>query len=130
VTKGATLGGRSVEILRDTGVLLASLSPGTLDASGKNYSKPTATGKSKRAKAIREGGAQQIFEPGAGEIIVGTNVKYAATHQHGDRKRNIPARPFLPDENNPVPAIWFDRWAVLANKALVVGAELMYRRGV
>ena len=32
---------------------------------------------------------------GQTEAIVGTNVKYAATHQFGDEKRKNPARPFL-----------------------------------
>jgi phage virion morphogenesis protein len=29
------------------------------------------------------------------EAIVGTNVKYAAVHQFGSTKKNIPARPFM-----------------------------------
>ena len=29
------------------------------------------------------------------EAVVGTNLKYAAVHQFGSRKKNIPARPFL-----------------------------------
>lgn len=29
------------------------------------------------------------------KVRIGTNNKYAATHQYGDKKRNIPARPFL-----------------------------------
>lgn len=118
-TKIETLGGRQVEILRDTGVLLNSLGPGRITGSGVNisYSKPPG-----------EGGEEQIFEVGAGEVIVGTNVIYAATHQHGDAGRNIPARPFLPDANHPVPSAWWDRWLRLANKALVVGAEVLYRR--
>ena len=106
---------KNIDILRDTGVLLDSLSPGRL--AGGTYNKPSG-----------EGGAEQIFEIGAGQVIVGTNVKYASTHQRGDARRNIPARPFLPDESHPVPQIWWDRWLKLSNKALVVGAELLYRR--
>ncbi len=119
-TKVETLGGRSVEILRDTGVLLNSLSPGRLTGSGGSvtYSPPSG-----------EGGSEQIFELGAGEVIVGSNVIYFRTHQRGDRKRNIPQRKVLPDAETPVPQAWWDRWQALANKALVVGAELLYRRG-
>lgn len=35
------------------------------------------------------------YKASSDEAIVGTNLIYAATHQFGDKKRNIPARPFL-----------------------------------
>ena len=92
-----------MEILRDTGVLLNSLSPGRWTQSG--YTKPSA-----------EGGEEQIFEVGTGEVIVGTNVEYASTHQRG--RGAIPARPFLPVDH--VPSVWWSRWLGVANKALVV----------
>lgn len=114
-TKVETLGGRQVEILRDTGVLLNSLGPGLL--SGTSYTSPSG-----------EGGEEHIFNLGRGEVIVGTNVVYARTHQRGDERRRIPARPFLPDETHPVPQVWWDRWVRVANKALVAGAELLFRR--
>lgn len=117
-TKVQTLGGRQVQILRDTGVLLNSLGPGRLTGQGTSISYSNPSG---------EGGEEHIFEVGAGEIIVGTNVKYASTHQHGDASRNIPARPFLPDENHAVPSAWWDRWLRAANQALMVGAEILYR---
>ncbi len=127
-TKVVTLGSRSVEILRDTGVLLNSLSPGRLTGSGGSVGYTPPGG---------EGGSEQIFQIGAGEVIVGSNVKYFRTHQRGDsgvdkrgRKRNIPQRKVLPDAETPVPRVWWDRWTALANKGLVVGAELLYRRGV
>jgi len=37
----------------------------------------------------------------ARDVAIGTNLRYAATHQFGDRKRNIPQRQFL----------WFSRSA-------------------
>ena len=119
-TKLETLGGRTVEMLRDTDVLLESLSPGRLTGSGASvsYSKPSG-----------EGGSEQIFQIGAGEVIVGSNVKYLRTHQRGDPSRNIPQRMVLPDDETPVPQVWWMRWTALADKALVVGAELLYRRG-
>ena len=119
-TKAATLGGRTVEILRDVGVLLNSLSPGRLTGSGASVSYSPPGG---------EGGNEQIFAIGAGEVIVGSNVKYFRTHQRGDKGRNIPQRKVLPDAETPVPQVWWERWTVLANKGLVVGAELLFRRG-
>jgi len=119
-TKVQTLGGRQVEILRDRGFLLNSLSPGTLSGSAglTNYSKPAG-----------DGGEEQIFEASAGQIIVGTNIVYAGTHQHGNEERNIPARPFLPDEQNPVPALWWDRWSGVAVQSLAVAARILFARG-
>jgi len=99
-----TLGGRSVEILRDTGILLNSLSPGELQ--GANYSPPSL-----------EGSGYQIFTAGNGEVIVGTNVKYARTHQDGAPDRNIPRRQFLPDENSEIPHSWLDNWGDAARRA-------------
>ncbi len=115
-TKVQTLGSRDVEILRDTGILFNSLSPGLLQ--GARYSKPTG-----------QGGEQQIMETFPGELIVGTNVPYATTHQRGDPSRNVPARPFLPGDNYPVPQIWWDRWLRAANVALVTSIEILFRRG-
>ncbi|MGL4224621.1 MAG: phage virion morphogenesis protein [Vibrio sp.] len=35
------------------------------------------------------------YEAAANEVLIGTNLVYAATHQFGDDERNIPARPYL-----------------------------------
>lgn len=104
-TREETLGDREVEILRDTSVLFNSLSPGELTDAG--YSPPA-----------EDGGENQIFEIGDSQVRVGTNVPYASVHQHGSRQRNIPARPFIPDEDYPVPEIWWQRWIGVANEAL------------
>ena len=64
-----------------------------------------------------------------GELIVGTNVPYASTHQRGNRSRNIPARTFLPGDEFPVPQVWWDRWLRIANRALVVSIEVLFRQG-
>lgn len=72
-------GGTKVEILRDTGRLLASLSPGTPD---------------------------NILRVGPGEVSVGTNVVYARTHHEGRGK--VPARPLWP-ELDSWPQAWWDR---------------------
>jgi hypothetical protein len=95
-TKLMVFGNRPHEILRDTGVLLNSLSPGEIGGDGTIYTAPQPG----------EGGGQ-IFSLLANGVIVGTNVKYAATHQYGDPKRKIPARPFLPTN---APRAWLRRW--------------------
>lgn len=107
-------GSRQVEILRDTGILLNSLSPGQISGSGASivYTKPTG-----------DGGAEQIFDLFESGVIIGTTVKYAATHQNGDKKRGIPARPFLPQR---IPQAWLERWTQTANQATQIAARMLY----
>lgn len=66
-----------VEILRDTGLLFGSLSPGT-------FTKDT------------------ILQAGAGRVIVGTNQK--PWHHRGTRR--LPARPYWPPDGK-LPADWW-----------------------
>ncbi|MEX2176195.1 MAG: hypothetical protein WD872_17670 [Pirellulaceae bacterium] len=110
-------GHRTVQILRDTGVLLNSLSPGKLTGTGAhvNYAPPSA-----------EGGEDQVFEAIGNGVIVGTNVPYAASHNYGDPKRGIPKRQFLPAE---APQVWLDRWADVANQALSIGIRAALEAG-
>lgn len=118
-TKLNVFGSRKVEILKDTGVLLNSLSPGRIvggDGASTEYAKPDG-----------EGGEQQIFETLKNGVIVGTTVPYAASHQYGDPKRGLPARPFLPI--NRVPSLWLERWAKVANGAITIVARLLFERG-
>ncbi len=103
-------GNRPHEILRDTGVLLNSLSPGQIGGDGASYRKPGG-----------DGGDDQVFELIGNGVIVGTNVGYAATHQNGSTKKNIPARPFLPKK---APVVWIDRWSSVLSKAFEVGLRL------
>lgn len=119
MTKLAVFGNRQVEILRDTGVLFNSLSPGTLSGEGASteYVKPNS-----------DGGDQQIFSIGPGNVTVGTNVAYAASHQYGDAKRGIPKRQFLPDNDSQVPPVWWDRWLGIAERALEAGAAILFGR--
>lgn len=110
-TKLQVYGSRKVEILRDTGVLFNSLSPGKISTIGPNatYTKPSEN---------------QIFDTLKNGVIVGTNVPYAAVHNYGHASRpKMPKRQFIPEE---VPEIWWQRWLDLANKALFVGARMMY----
>lgn len=107
---------RKVKILRDTGILFNSLSPGILTKTG--YRKPK-----------KKGGSEQIMDVSAGQVIVGTNVAYADTHQNGSPSRKIPARPFLPRSQSDVPRIWWDRWANVAKDALRLSIAALFKRG-
>lgn len=73
-------GGRQVEILRDTGPLLNSLSPGVATA-------------------------EQVFKVGPGSVIVGTRRKGAAAHHAGIPGR-LPQRRLWP-EPGKWPASWW-----------------------
>lgn len=88
-TKLEVFGNRQVDMLRDTGVLFNSLSPGYLSSDGRDYVKPSA-----------EGGDQQIFEALRDGILLGSNVAYAGAQNS--------SRPFLP---RAIPDAWQNRWA-------------------
>ena len=70
----------SVEILRDTGLLLNTLSPGV--ETGLN-----------------------VFRVLPGEVIVGTNRKWAGIHHRGSRNGRIPQRRLWPE-----PSKWPSNW--------------------
>lgn len=81
-TKLAVLGSRKVDILRDTGELLRSFSPGIED---------------------RPSGADgQIFRTEPGAVIVGSNKK---PQHHRGIKGRLPARPFWPLDGK-IPDAW------------------------
>lgn len=103
-TKLEVYGNRQVDIGRDTGVLLNSLSPGELSSDG-TYSKPSG-----------DGGAEQVFQTLSNGVIVGTNVAYAAAFN----KR----RRFIPEEGK-VPTAWLDRWAAVLHQGVLVGTRLL-----
>jgi phage gpG-like protein len=109
-TKLEVYGNRQVEILRDTGVLFNSLSPGQLDNPGPNatYAKPTG-----------DGGDQQVFQVLGNGVIVGTNVPYAEAHQEGKKPR-----PFLP--TGEVPDEWEQNWLDAGLQAVEVGARMLF----
>jgi hypothetical protein len=109
-------GNRQVEILRDTGVLLNSLSPGQIGGNGlaTSYTKPSGPG-----------GDEQIFHLFNSGVIVGTTVAYAAVHQHGNPSKGIPARPFLPDN---IPPAWLNRWSDVAQQAIAVAARILFQQ--
>jgi phage gpG-like protein len=93
--RGGGKGG--AEILRDTGRLLASLTPG-------------------------QAGNVQRTEPGA--VVIGTNVKYAVFHHHGTAK--IPQRRLWPDPQK-WPARWRAALARQARDGLAKVLDLLVR---
>jgi phage gpG-like protein len=94
-------GNRKVDILRDTGVLFNSISPGYFD--GNDYEKPH-----------REGGEQQVFTALADGIIVGTNVPYAGAHDKGS---GVPKREIFP---KAIPTVWMQRLADVGMQAIAI----------
>jgi hypothetical protein len=82
-------GNRPVEILRDTGLLLNSLSPAV----------------EQPAMATTPGNVpEQVFRTGKKEVIVGTKRKGARAHHRGVPGR-LPRRPLWPD-----PSRWPNSW--------------------
>ena len=106
-TKLEVFGNRQVDINRDTGVLLNSLSPGQIGGSGagSTYSKPSG-----------DGGDQQIFDTLSNGVIVGTNVPYAEAVNA--------QRPFLPVGETP--EAWEADMIDAAAIALREGAAILF----
>lgn len=109
-TKLEVYGTREVEILRDTGILFNSISPGAISTNGPaaSYAPPE----------------NQILEDAPGSLVVGTNVKYANAHQNGIR---VPQRRILPDPDR-IPAGWLDDFAEQATEGFVAAAHEIARR--
>jgi hypothetical protein len=83
------LAGAHAEVLRDTGRLLNSLSPGVRSA-------------------------DRVLRAGPGEVVVGSNVAYLKYHQSARPRRRkadgtprLPRRQVLPDAGRPVPRAWW-----------------------
>ena len=112
--RGGGAGG--VEILRDTSVLLNSISPGQISGGANNlsYSKPNG-----------DGGAEQVFHHLENGVVVGTNVTYGVYHQNGTK--HMPARPFLPD-GQKIPREWKQRWLKAAMQAVRIAARTAFER--
>lgn len=102
-TKLDVFGGRTVDILRDTGLLFRSLNPGVQD---------------------RPSGADgQIFDTPPGAVIVGTNVK--PWHHKGIPGR-LPARPLWPDQ---LPDEWWKAIHAAGVRGLLVALKELLTRG-
>jgi hypothetical protein len=110
-TKLEVFGRRQVDIGRDTGILLNSLSPGELTGGAASvvYTKPPG-----------EGGDQQVFDALSNGIMVGTNVAYAAAFHK--------LRPFLP-QGDRMPEEWRQNMLAIASRAIVAAASHLYAQG-
>lgn len=98
MSKVQVLGGREVEILRDTGRMINSLVPGEMSPSGE----------------VDKGNDDQIFDVGQSSVTIGTNVEYAPPHQTGAPR--LPRRQFLPTDY--IPPSWWDNWMDAAAVAM------------
>jgi hypothetical protein len=98
-TKLEVYGNRVVDILRDTGVLFNSISPGYLD--GNEYTAPAG-----------DGGDKQVFRALQDGIVIGTTVAYAGAHNKG---KGVPKRQIFPER---IPAVWARRWAGVGLQAI------------
>ena len=92
----AQYGSAQVEILRDTGLLLSSLSPGATVP-------------------------EQVFRTGPGEVVVGTNRRGAAAHHRGIPGR-LPQRRLWPEPRTWPTSWWLDiaEQATLGLAAVIV----------
>lgn len=103
-TRLETLGGRTVQMLRDTGELLNSFSPGI-------ENQPS-------------GAEGQVFRTGPGSVIVGTNKK---TWHHRGVPGRLPARPFWPEQ---MPPAWRAKLSETARRGLArIIRDLVSRGG-
>lgn len=88
--------GRSAEILRDTGLLLNTLTPGY-------------------------GGGEQVFEVAHGRVTIGTKRKGASAHHHGTKR--LPQRRLWPDPSKWPVSWWKDMLTQLKQGLLEVAAN-------
>ena len=91
-------GDEQLYILRSTGALMNSISPG-IDPSETRPPVPPP-------KPQGEGGENQVFRLGYGSVIIGTNRKHALTHHEGTAR--IPQRRLWP-EPSKWPQEWWDQ---------------------
>ncbi len=102
VTLMQKYGGTQVDILRDTGLLLRSLTPKVpADAAPTNPPR----------------NPHQVFRTSRGEVIIGTNRDWAYTHHYGIRGR-LPRRRLWPHPSR-WPAAWWDQILVQARAGLI-----------
>ena len=94
--------GVDYDILRDTGILFNSLSPGRVN--GSAYTTPE----------------NQVMNAGTRSIVVGTNVAYAGAHHHGTK--HIPRRALWPDR---MPDAWVSDMVGTALRGLGKAIELV-----
>ncbi len=109
-----TFGSARVLILRDTGLLLNSLSPGVVIGTGPAPQRPTKV-------------KNQVFRLGQGEVIIGTNRKWAGTHHRGMPGR-LPERRLWPDPKTWTPGWWSELTEQAALGLIDIVTFLLTRR--
>lgn len=87
-------GGAKVDILRDTGLLLNSLSPGVVVGASEPPNPPPIP-------------PNQVFRTTNAEVIVGTNRKFCLSHHRGVPGK-IPQRRLWPKPSSWTPRWWSD----------------------
>ena len=102
-TKVQTLGHRQVDMLRDTAILVNSLSAAR--------PKPAAFDSYSATE-------DQLFNVEASAVTVGTTVPYAAVHNFGYPPGNIPARQFIPRPEQ-IPQQMIDAYNRIAAQAVL-----------
>lgn len=115
-TKLALLGGRQVDIGRDTSRMFRSLSPGVQGLPATNFPWQAVWGQSAQAP---ERASDRICNPSynAREVIVGTNVPYATPFH---RRRRL-----WPDQ---LPAAWWTFLLGVLSRGILRAVELVLRR--
>lgn len=103
-TKLEVLGGRVVDVLRDTGELFRSFSPGVED------------------RPSRADG--QVFQTTPGRVIVGTNKK---PWHHAGIPGRLPSRPFWPLDNT-LPDAWWDALLLAGQRGVLKAFTLLLER--
>lgn len=103
-------GDTQVEILRDTGLLLNSLSPGF----STDYQEPPHA-------------VDQVFRLGPGEVTVGTSRKWAAAHHNGIPGK-LPQRRLWAEPKDWPPTWWRDILGEAREGILEVAQTLLERR--
>jgi hypothetical protein len=110
-TKLSILGGRSVQILVDTGVMLATLEPGY--------------------EATPNGNPNQVLETSPGRLAVGSKLSVNGVNifacNHFGTKR-IPSRPSWPLDGN-LPEEWWDAVLGAAQRGLILIAVIVFQNG-
>src|SRR5207247_1539579 len=107
----AKYGQTSVEILRDTGLLLNSLTP---------VIQPDAAGASPPRVSL------QVFQVHSGDVVVGTKREWAYTHHRGVPGR-IPQRRLWPPPEK-WPQRWWNDLLVQARQGVIDVVLWMFRR--
>jgi len=113
LSKLHALGSRDVEILRDTGVMLSTLTPGVFRMSKDSVSYDPPDG--------------QIFNVSADKVVIASSDPRVAMHDKGNPKRNLPRRQIFPGDDE-IPEAWLQNWCDAGAQAVLVMMNQTYGR--